>query len=201
MESPVPGLRPLKLCSAGGASACDEATVNMGSPRNTSKPSGDAWTCAVMESLRDVVWVHDVDGTVSYCSPAAGAVWAIRRQSCRTRTKSTSSIPSISPLVTRCSSSSLPRTSRSPRWIYGSGSVTAPTDGSRSPTAISWMIPPFTRSSTTARHQCAQGGRRGAHRPQHARPPHGPSEPHGADGQTRYCVGRVPARSNSIYSR
>ncbi len=27
-----------------------------------------------MESLRDVVWVHDVDGTVTYCSPAAGAV-------------------------------------------------------------------------------------------------------------------------------
>jgi diguanylate cyclase (GGDEF)-like protein/PAS domain S-box-containing protein len=29
---------------------------------------------AVMESLRDVVWVHDVDGTVTYCSPAAATV-------------------------------------------------------------------------------------------------------------------------------
>lgn len=29
---------------------------------------------AVVESLRDVVWVHDLDGTVTYCSPATNTV-------------------------------------------------------------------------------------------------------------------------------
>jgi len=29
---------------------------------------------AVVESLRDVVWVHDIDGTVTYCSPATSTV-------------------------------------------------------------------------------------------------------------------------------
>jgi PAS domain S-box-containing protein len=46
----------------------------MGNPRNASNPSNDTWMRAVMESLRDVVWVHDVDGIVTYCSPAAATV-------------------------------------------------------------------------------------------------------------------------------
>jgi diguanylate cyclase (GGDEF)-like protein/PAS domain S-box-containing protein len=46
----------------------------MGNPRSASNPSNDTWMRAVMESLRDVVWVHDVDGIVTYCSPAAATV-------------------------------------------------------------------------------------------------------------------------------
>ncbi len=55
------------------STACDVVTVKMGTPQVPSKASSGAWMQAVIESLRDVVWVHDVDGTVTYCSPAAGA--------------------------------------------------------------------------------------------------------------------------------
>jgi diguanylate cyclase (GGDEF)-like protein/PAS domain S-box-containing protein len=46
----------------------------MSSRRTSSNTSSDTWLRAVVECLRDVVWVHDIDGTITYCSPAASAV-------------------------------------------------------------------------------------------------------------------------------
>src|SRR5438309_894637 len=45
----------------------------MSSRRTSSNTSSDTWLRAVVECLRDVVWVHDIDGTITYCSPAASA--------------------------------------------------------------------------------------------------------------------------------
>src|SRR5436305_7923325 len=41
---------------------------------STSPPvSSESWLRTVVESLREIVWVHDPDGTVTYCSPSARA--------------------------------------------------------------------------------------------------------------------------------
>src|SRR5439155_9596423 len=46
----------------------------MGNPGMPSDGSDGTWMRAVVESMRDVVWVHDRGGTITYSSPSASVV-------------------------------------------------------------------------------------------------------------------------------
>src|SRR6478735_1955696 len=46
----------------------------MGNPRIPSEVSSATWMRAVVESMRDVVWVHDRSGTITYSNPSASVI-------------------------------------------------------------------------------------------------------------------------------